>query len=175
MTDGPTGRPAEGGRVPVPATVRARPRRLTLVCRLGAGVVVTSFAVVAAALGTSRGDGGGAAFGLGDQIAMVGLGLFLAAGFLSLTRPRVVADRHGVRIRNIVGGYTLPWGIVHAVRFGAGAPWASLVLADDDTIAVMAVQAADKDLAIDAVRGMRALLAAHRAEASGDPPPVAPS
>ena len=170
--DGPTGRPAEGadGEIaPAPTVVRARPRRLTVVCRVGAGVVVTSFAVLAVALG------GSAVFGLGDQIGMVALGLFLAAGFLSLTRPRVVADRDGVRIRNIFGGYTLPWGIVHAVRFGAGDPWASLVLADDDTIAVMAVQAADKDRAVDAVLGMRALLAAHRAGAPGDAPPATPS
>ena len=89
---------------------------------------------------------------------MVILGLLIAAGILAVARPRVEADDWGVRVKNIVGGYRLPWGIVRAVRFDDGAAWASLELADDDTVPVMAIQAADKEYAVDAVRGLRALL-----------------
>jgi hypothetical protein len=122
-------------------------------------VIVALFTTVATAL---RGDTeGGGTFAAGDQAAMVGLGLLLAAGALSLSRPRLEADARGLRIRNIVGGYELPWSVVRAVRFDDHSPWVSLELADDDTVAVMAVQAADKDYAVAAVRSLRALLAEH--------------
>jgi hypothetical protein len=101
-------------------------------------------------------------FQRGDQVAMIGLGVLAAAGILMFTRPRVEADGAGVRVRNIVGSYELPWDLVREVRFSRGAPWASLELTDDDVVAVMAVQAADKERAVEAVRSLRALLAAHR-------------
>ena len=101
-------------------------------------------------------------FEAGDQWAMIGLGVALAIGILMFTRPRVEADGTGIRVRNVIGGYELPWEVVRAVRFGRGAPWASLDLEDDDTVAVMAVQAADKQYAVEAVRTLRALLAEHR-------------
>lgn len=129
-------------------------------CWIAAIAVVIIFSAVATAL---RGDTeGGGVFGVADQIAMVGLGLLGAAGILSLTRPRVEADAERIKIRNVVGSYELPWQVVRAVRFDRGAPWASLELADDDVVAVMAVQAADKEYAVAAVRELRALLAAHR-------------
>jgi hypothetical protein len=93
---------------------------------------------------------------------MVGLGLLGAAGILAFTRPRVEADRHGIRVRNVIGSYALPWDVVRAVRFGRGAPWASLELVNDDLLAVMAIQAADGEHAVEAVRQVRALHAGHR-------------
>jgi Bacterial PH domain len=85
---------------------------------------------------------------------------------LTLTRPRVEADAEGIRVRNLLGSYELPWAVVRAVRFGRGAPWATLDLRDDDVVAVMAVQAVDKQYAVDAVRGLRALHAAATARES---------
>jgi hypothetical protein len=110
---------------------------------------------------------GAATFQAGDQWAMIGLGVLLALGVLSLTRPRVIADTRHIRIRNVVGGYDLPWEVVRAVRFERGAPWVTLELQDDDIVAVMAVQAADKDRAVAAVQALRALLDASRAAANG--------
>jgi len=49
-----------------------------------------------------------------------------------------------------------------AVRFDRGSPWVALDLYDDDVISVMAVQAADKEYALDTVRTLRRLLAASR-------------
>jgi len=133
----------------------ARPQRLRKVCWATAVVVVVLFTLVATAL---RGDTeGGGSFAPGDQVAMIGLGLLVAAGVLMFTRPRVQADRHGVRVRNVVGGYELPWSLVRAVRFDNASPWASLELLDDETVAVMAVQANDKQYAVDAIRGLRQL------------------
>ena len=51
--------------------------------------------------------------------------------------------------------------MVRAVRFGRGAPWATLELQDDDVVSVMAVQAADKEYAVEAIRVLRALHAEH--------------
>jgi len=128
-------------------------------------VVFAIFTVVATALhGTT--DSGKGVFQTSDQIAMIGLGVLGALGILAFTRPRVRADERGIRVRNVVGGYDLPWEVVRSVQFRKGAPWASLELHDDDEVALMAVQAADKGQAVATVRALRALLAAHRAQAS---------
>ncbi|HKD96711.1 MAG TPA: PH domain-containing protein [Micromonosporaceae bacterium] len=131
------------------------------VARISAVVVVLVFAGLAFTL-RGRTDSGDSYFRPEDQIAMILLGFLAAAGVLWFTRPRVVADTHTVRVRNLLGWVEVPWEIVAAVRFDRGHPWASLELRDDDVISIMAVQAADKEYAIAAVRGLRALLAAHR-------------
>lgn len=148
--------------VDIPGVVRARPRKAAVVCWVAAITVVLVFSAVATAL---RGETeGGGVFGVADQVAMVGLGLLGGAGILAFTRPRVEADGRGIRVRNVIGSYDLPWDLVRAVRFGRGAPWASLELVNDDVVAVMAIQAADKEYAVATVRQVRALHAGHRDE-----------
>ncbi|WP_432837154.1 PH domain-containing protein [Dactylosporangium sp. CA-092794] len=142
-----------------PSAVRARPQRARFIAYVLALVVVVVFTLIAFGLHGKTGDGPGY-FQRGDQAAMIGLGLCAAAGILMMTRPRVEADAHGVRVRNIIGGYDLPWEVVRAVTFGRGAPWLTLDLHDDERIAVMAVQLADKDYAVKAARGLRSLHAA---------------
>ncbi|GAA1684054.1 PH domain-containing protein [Fodinicola feengrottensis] len=148
-----------------PPDVRALPRRLSQVCWVVAPFIVLMFIALSFGL-TGRTEGGGM-FSTGDQYAMVGLGILLAAGVLWFTRPRVYADTKGVRIRNMFGSYNLPWQVVTAVRFDEGSPWAALDLADDDQVAVMAIQRQDKDRAVAAVRGLRALLADSQTGAEG--------
>lgn len=139
--------------------VVVRPVRLVQVCRTAAALLVLVFTAVAVSLGTG---GDAEVFGLADQVAMVVLGLILAGAVLSLTRARVEADEGGIRVRNVVGERTLPWQVVREVRLDVGAPWAQLELQDDDTIALLAVQANDKERAFRAVLDLRALLAASR-------------
>jgi hypothetical protein len=146
----------------VPATVTARPQRARIVCWIAAPVVFVVFALIATGLHGPTGEGPGT-FQRGDQFAMIGLGVLAALGVLLFTRPRVIADAEGVRVRNILGSYELSWDLVRAVTFGRGAPWLTLQLHDDDVLTVMAVQAADKDYAVAAARGLRALHAAHQA------------
>jgi cytochrome c biogenesis protein CcdA len=105
-----------------------------------------------------------------DQVAMVGLGLVLAAGILFLGRSRVDADADGVRVRNVVVRHELPWQAVRAVRFERKSAWASLLLENDDEISILAVQAVDKEHAVRAVEGLRALHAAARAKDPVPPP-----
>jgi len=143
-------------------TVTARPVKATKVAWILAVLVVVVFSAVATTL---RGptDSGKSVFQAGDQVAMIGLGILGALGILLFTRPRVSADADRIRIRNVIGSYELPWDVVRSVEFRRGSPWASLELENDDVVAVMAVQAADKEYAVAAVRGLRALLAtAHR-------------
>ena len=138
-----------------------KPRKLLWVCRAAAVGLVVVFGVVAALLPSRQGEGD-AAFGLGDQIAFFCIGLLLAWAALQFTRVRVEADETGVRIRNYVGEKVLPWQVVAAVRMDDGAPWASLDLHDDDTVALLAVQANDGARAVEAVLELRRLLAASR-------------
>ncbi|TDC28313.1 PH domain-containing protein [Micromonospora sp. 15K316] len=142
--------------------ISLRPRRIRVVCWASAAVLVVVFALVATSLHGPTGDGYGT-FQRGDQLAMVGLGIFGALVLLVFTRPRVEADTRGVRVRNLVGSYELPWEVVRGVRFDRGAPWASLELHDDDLLPMIALQAADKELAVEGVRALRRLHQAHLA------------
>ncbi|MEU6025207.1 PH domain-containing protein [Micromonospora sp. NBC_01739] len=143
-------------------SVRLRPRRIRVVCWVSAVVLVVVFSLIATTLTGPTGNGFGT-FQRGDQFAMIGLGVIFALGALLFTRPRVEADARGVRVRNIIGSYELPWEVVRGVRFDRGAPWAALELYDDDLLPMVALQAADKQLAVDGVRALRRLHQAHLA------------
>lgn len=118
--------------------------------------MVLVFTTVGLALRGSTGGGYGT-FQRGDQFAMVGLGLLGAFVILLFTRPRVEADANGIRVRNVVGSYDLPWQLVRAVRFDRSAAWASLELPDDELIPMLALQAADRERAVAGVRALREL------------------
>jgi hypothetical protein len=147
-----------------------RPRRVRRVCWVLAPLVVVFFAVLGALL---RGPVGGAptsgVFKGGDQVAMAVLGLLVGGAILLFTRPRVVADAQHIEVRNVFGSHTLSWGVVRGIVFERGNPWVSLDLEDDDTLAVMAVQAADKDRAVAGVRALRALHAASATSSAEQP------
>jgi hypothetical protein len=139
-----------------PDAVQFRPRRIRVVAGVAAAVILVLFTALSFGLKGSTGAGYGQ-FRAGDQLAMIGLGVLGALGALLFTRPRVSADAEGVRIRNVVGGYELPWSVVRAVRFDRNSAWASLDLHDDETVPVHALQAADRDYAVAGVRALRAL------------------
>jgi hypothetical protein len=144
----------------VGTTVVFKPRRLRVVCVICAVAVVIVCTAVSFGLHGPTGDGPGV-FQRGDQVAMIGLGVLFGAGIMMFARPRITADDAGVKIRNVVGGYELPWEVIRTVRFERGASWAALDLADDDVVSVMAIQASDKEYAVEAVRTLRALLKEH--------------
>jgi hypothetical protein len=156
------------------SAVTIRPRKVRRVAFAVAPVVVVFFAVLATLLTGSTGADDGGVFQPSDQVAMVVLGMFVAAGVLLIARPRVVADADHVKIQNILGGYDLPWGVVRAVRFDRGNPWLTLELENDDVVSVMAIQATDKDHAVAGARTLRGLLATYRA-AHPEPAPDIPA
>jgi hypothetical protein len=139
--------------------VRLRPQRARVVAWVLAVAILVIFTLVGTGLRGSTGDGYGT-FQRGDQFAMIGLGVLFALGILLFTRLRVEADANGIRVRNLVGGYDLPWDVVRSIRFNRGTPWATLELRDEDLVPMMALQAADKQYAVEGVRALRALLEA---------------
>ena len=140
--------------------VVSRPVVLTRVCWAVAVLVLAVFSWVAVLL--AGGPEGDAQFKLPDQIAMVLLGCLIAGAVLAFTRARVVADEEGVRVRNVLSDKLIPWQVVREVRMDDGASWASLELHDDDTVALLGIQSNDGDRAVEAVLGLRALLAESR-------------
>ena len=153
---------------PAPGPVSAVPRLMRLLCATAAAGVVAVMLVVALTLPSS--STGVVRFGTVDQVAVAGLGLVLGAGLLALGRSRVDADATGIRFRNIALAHELPWSAVRAVAFDRKSPWASLVLRNGDEVSLLAIQAVDKDRAVRAVEGLRALLAAAQAQEPAPPP-----
>jgi len=132
-----------------------------VVCWSLAAAVVVLFTLVGTGLRGPTGEGA-ATFQRGDQFAMIGLGVLGALVILLFTRPAVEADARGIRVRNVLGSYDLPWEVVRTVRFDRGSAWASLELHDDDLVPMLAVQAVDRERAVAGVRALRALHAAHQ-------------
>ena len=156
---------APDGRPPRGPVLMVRPRRVRQAAWAAAVAVVAAFTVIASVLRTTD---TGVFFRTADQVAMVLLGVLIAAGILLLARPRVRADADGVEIRNVGWPRYLPWELVRAVSFPDGASWARLDLPDYEYVAVLAVQAVDGLHAVEAIRGLRALHAAAHAPASGN-------
>ncbi len=61
-------------------------------------------------------------------------------------------------MRNLLGYRLIPWADVVDVSFPRGARWARVDLPDDEYIPVMAIQAVDRDRAVDAMDRVRGLL-----------------
>lgn len=141
---------------------------MRILCGLAAAVVVGVALVVALSLKSS--STGVVEFRTDDQIAIFGLGLALGAGIMALGRSRVDADAEGVRVRNVLVRHELPWTAVRSVSFARTSSWATLQLESDDEVALLAVQAGDKERAVRAVDALRALHAAKRAQDPVRPP-----
>jgi hypothetical protein len=116
--------------------------------------LVVVFAVVAVLLKSSA---TGVRFDDADQFSIAALGVVLACGALVFVRPKVVADAEGIEVRNALFGQKVPWSLVRAVSFPDGAPWARLELPEDEYVPVVAIQAADRERAVAAIRELRAL------------------
>lgn len=141
--------------------VVVRPHRIrAIVIPIAIGLIAL-FAVVGALLksGTT-----GVHFELSDQVSMALLGVVLAAAVLLLLRPRVRANATTVEVRNVLTAQRFAWTDTRGMTFPDGAPWARLELFDDEYQPVMAVQAADRDRAVAAMRELRRLYRASGAD-----------
>ncbi|MEU5843987.1 PH domain-containing protein [Rhodococcus sp. NPDC047139] len=92
-----------------------------------------------------------------DQIALLAIGVVLAGGVLLFTRPRLRVGASGVSVRNVVAERRIPWTDVRGLFFDHGAPWARLELPFDEYVPVVAIQARDGDLAVNALERFREL------------------
>ncbi|TNC23056.1 PH domain-containing protein [Amycolatopsis alkalitolerans] len=132
-----------------------RPFRATWVSTVLAVFLLVAFVIVAVLLRQSK---TGAIFEVSDQIAMVGIGVLLACGSLLFATARVRADAEGIEVRNVIflnRRYT--WLEVVSVSFPDGASFARLELPEDEYCGMLAIQAVDRDRAVEAVRALRRL------------------
>jgi hypothetical protein len=139
-------------------TMVVRPHKVRRIAIPVAVALVVIFVVVAVLL---KSGSTGVRFGLSDQVSIAAIGVALAGAVLLLIRPRLVADAAGVEVRNVLFGQKVPWSTIRAVSFPDGAPWARLELPHDEYVPVVAIQAADGERAVVAIRELRALLRKH--------------
>ena len=122
----------------------------------GAAALILAAHVTVGALLKIRSTG--VIFQTADQVAIALLGVVIAGLVLMFARPRLRVGAPGVAVRNLLGYRLIPWDDVVDVSFPLGARWARVDLPDDEYIPVMAIQAVDKQRAVDAMDSVRALL-----------------
>lgn len=130
-----------------------RPHKVRQVVIPVAVLLVAIFIVLAITL---NGASTGVHLGISDKVSLALVGLILAAAVLLLARPKVRADAQGVEVRNLLFGRVVPWQQIKGVSFPDGAPWARLELPQDEYVPVVAIQAADGERAVRAIRELRA-------------------
>ena len=139
--------------------VELRPHRSPLFIYAAAFLIAAVHIVVGLLL---KMKSSGVIFQTSDQVAMALLGLIIAGSVLLFARPRLRVGPPGISVRNLLGYKLVPWSEVVGVSFPAGHRWARIDLPDDEYIPVMAIQAVDKDRAVDAMDTVRSLLARYR-------------
>jgi hypothetical protein len=100
----------------------------------------------------------GVIFQTADQVAIALLGVVIAGVVLLFARPRLRVGATGVAVRNLLTYRLIPWSEIVDVSFPAGARWARVDLPDDEYVPVLAIQAVDKDRAVDAMDRVRVLI-----------------
>lgn len=139
--------------------VELRPYRTPIFAYVAAFLIAAAHIVVGLLLKIRS---SGVIFQTADQVAMAVLGLVIAGLVLLFARPRLRVGPAGLAVRNVLGYRLVPWSDVVGVSFPAGRRWARIDLPDDEYIPVMAIQAVDKDRAVDAMDTVRSLLVRYR-------------
>lgn len=136
-----------------------RPRLTPLFAYAAASLILAAHIVVGLMLKIGS---TGVVFQTADQVAMWILGVVLAGAVLLLTRPRLRVGSAGISVRNLLGDRLVRWPDLVGVSFPAGSRWARIDLPDDEYIPVMAIQAVDKERAVEAMDAVRDQLARYR-------------
>jgi Bacterial PH domain len=139
--------------------VEVRPHLTPLFAYAAAFLIAAAHIVVGLLLKTKS---SGVIFQTADQVAIALLGLVIAGVVLLFARPRLRVGPAGLSVRNLLGDRIIPWSDTVGVSFPAGSRWARIDLPDDEYIPVMAIQAVDKDRAVEAMDAVRSLLARYR-------------
>ena len=135
--------------------VEIRPH-LTPYFAYGAAALILAAHVTVGALLKIRSTG--VIFQTADQVAIGLLGVVIAGLVVMFARPRLRIGAAGMAVRNLFGYRVVPWSEVIDISFPRGARWARIDLPDDEYIPVMAIQAVDKQRAVEAMDDARALL-----------------
>lgn len=124
-----------------------RPRRGRVVAIAAAVGWLAVFAGLAVLMPGAGEVNEGLAWGPQDRVLVLALGVLGAAFLARYALIRAVPSTSGLVVRNLIRTQQVEWAEVVAVRFGGGAPWASLELSDTSDLAVMAIQRADGERA----------------------------
>ena len=97
-------------------------------------------------------------FSISQRLTLLAVLALLVGVIAGLAASSVRADADGLRIRNGLRTYTVPWGRVHKVIFRSSDPWAQLLLTPADGSAFAVDLDAEKRqlMGIQAVDGSRA-------------------
>jgi Bacterial PH domain len=139
--------------------VELRPHRSPLFIYAAAFLIAAMHIVVGLLLKIKS---SGVIFHTADQVAIAVLGLVIAGAVSLFARPRLRVGPAGLSVRNLLGDRLVRWSEVAGVSFPAGRRWARIDLPDDEYIPLMAIQAVDKERAVDAMDTVRSLLARYR-------------
>jgi hypothetical protein len=142
--------------------VELRPHRTPLFVYIAAFLIAAAHIVVGLLL---KIQSSGVIFHTSDQVAMAALGLVIAGGVLLFARPRLRVGPAGLSVRNLLGYKLIPWADVVGVSFPAGRRWARIDLPDNEYVPLMAIQAVDRERAVEAMDTVRSLLARYRPDA----------
>lgn len=138
-----------------PVELQVRPRRIVKYATVATVVVVAAMVTVGILL---RNSDDGVSFRVADQIGLIGIGLLMGGLIMVVAaRPRLTVDSDGLQVRNMVGQRDIPWQLIHRITFPEGAQWPVLILADDETYPIIAIQAMDRQRAVEAMQSLRAL------------------
>jgi hypothetical protein len=144
----------ESGDRSAPVLLQVRPKRITIYAAIAASLVVGLMVVVGILL---RDTNEGVEFRTSDQIGLIGVGLILGGLIMTAARPRLRVDRNGLWVRNVLGDQFTPWALVVRIAYPQGANWAQLMMPDDETKPIMAIQAMDRGRAVTALETVREL------------------
>lgn len=134
--------------------VTFRPVRTRVVLHAAGGVTFAVFALIAALLPAQ----GAVTWSPIDRFLVIGCGVVAWALLAFLSRPKAVADEHGLTIINLTTKRHLHWAEIVRVSLRTGDAWVSLDLADGTSMAVMAIQPGiARGKALEDVRALRAL------------------
>ena len=139
--------------------VELRPHRMPVFVYAAAFLIAATHIVVGLLLKITS---SGVIFQTSDQVAMALLGLVIAGVLLLFARPRLRVGPAGLSVRNLFGYRLIPWADVVGVWFPVGRRWARVELPGDEYVPLMAIQAVDKERAVDAMDTVRSLLARYR-------------
>ncbi|AKN73422.1 MULTISPECIES: PH domain-containing protein [Streptomyces] len=102
--------------------------------------------------------------GPGSRLSFIVTGALIFWFLAQLARVKVVADRSGVTVVNIVSKRRLAWAEILRVNLRTGDPWVFLDLSDGTSLPALGIQPGiAKQRAIADARTLRALAEAHSA------------
>lgn len=100
-----------------------------------------------------------------DKFAYPGVGVIISiVSWIGLTRPRVRANEDGVEVRNFIGTRFYSWIVIYGLSFPQGSRMARLELPEFEYVPLWAIQSADGEKALQAVRDFRELEAKYMPE-----------